>query len=350
MMIPQKVVHPPWQPLAQTPLHRGRIEIDILQGGRNFKVALNLVTKGDVGKANQVHCYIPGLGTDARGFRPSLEAFQPGPGEAAICASLLGAGSFIPKGLSLTPQVLVELYLQTLLRLSPQITPQRGLIVVGNSMGAQIAAGVAMSFYQETGKVAHCIFDNPMSPDIVGKTIGSFLGETQSPLHQILCITQRYTAPLFGHYALWAGFRILFSSNWLFEKFVWSLYTAPRQEDFDYFRDLYFNKPTLVGGMSVFEILAQIGTHIDGYRDYFSQFKDRVRDTTYILPGHALIVRSEKDRVFNPQNSKRIQSRIFRNSDGSSIPLVTREGPHLETSPRALEGIQELCTDLALSY
>ncbi|GEM_PF-4083990 len=350
MILPRKVTQIPCRSLTQNPLRQGQIEIDILQGRRNFKVALNLVTKGDVERAKQVYCYIPGLGADARGFKPSLEAFQPEAGEAAVCASLLGAGSLIPKGLSLTPQVLVELYTQALLKLSPQIAPQGGLILAGNSMGAQIAAGVAMLFYQETNKVAHCIFDNPMSPDIVGKTIGSFLGETQSPLHQLLCITQRYTTPLFGHYALWAGMRILFSSNWLFEKFVEALYTTPSREDFDYFRDLYFKSPTPAGGMGAFEILAQMGAHIDGYRDYFSRFRDRVRDTTYILPGYALIVRSEKDRIFDPQNSRRIQSRIFRDSNGSSIPIVTQTGPHLETTPRALEAIQELRTHLASFY
>jgi len=261
-------------------------------------IRMSVAAKGDFQHAKNVTMAIPGFAMDNRSYAPSLKDFVPSGDNAFVSVSLIGAGTIFPDAINPTPQELSEIYAAAARAVAPQVDPQRGLNIVGNSMGGLIAMGSALVLATDVEHpiVADVGLDNSVTWDP--------LNEMHTYLYQLLATIQ----PM-GRGVLHAGLATSFSFGPTRNNVVNVLYGIKQEkgfihsdkEDRDYTRDLFHQE-------GLYPFLAKEVTAVDTWDDYFlDHFPNQVtgngetkgddRIASLTLPGRVVLLDSGGDRL-----------------------------------------------------
>lgn len=263
------------------------------------------------------------------------------PHQAFRSLALIGPSTAVRKGIALTPERLVEIYLSSILQLIQGRSPQGRLTIAGNSMGAMIALGVVLALFENYGIRANCVLDNPMSWNIISHHEPHLL---TAPLHKTLATIQ----PL-GETALRAGIWTALGNHIIGDVvgrriLLNSLYGVRGQQhilspvlpEMHAYYNALVRMPASPENCTVADVMVSMAAHIHGWEKYLAGFRDVLTtpDGKIIniqLPGRAVISRSLGDMVLDGDIAEGLQ-RVLKTSRGGIRPEIRhfRNQPHCE--------------------
>lgn len=299
-------------------------------------VQLEVVAKGDPRHATRALILCAGFGTTGRSFARSFKAFRPAehPETALVSLSLLGSGVEVPTSVNLAPDVLFNLYADTIRAVCPQAET---IAVLGNSMGGLFALGTVFRLSGSDRPInAHFVGDNIAPPDTVGPLPGKPFGQCRTGLHRLLALILRLSrwlgAPKVFHAALGLSFRMPGVNRLIARIFARTLHNkTATAEDRDFLRITLAAPAAAPHLRSPCSILASLGS------DFLLNVESALfsRGGPLTLPAGGEIYASTADAVFDIPSALSVAMRL-RTASGNAIAPTISDGPHLETTPRAL--------------